>query len=251
MWSSTLGSGLKYALPLGVFLTLLTDVAHAQGLEGIGNVDLVEVWAYGTPPGGARDSIFRGHQVFTDETIETVSNAYVHMTFVDGTTLAIGESTVLILDDFVYDPNASDSFVAEFSGGLYHLISGDIDKETVLIQTPGLAIGLRGTDIVVRVGDDGTSDLAVLGGTATATPTAGGDTIDVNAGQTATGKPGDTTVVITNGLPAFATTDLPTGTTGHRNLGGGTGGGRSGVSGGGSSGGSSSGGSSSGGASSG
>lgn len=216
-------------LPIGACLLTLSGTAHAQGLEGIGNVDLVEVWAYGTPPGGVRDSIFRGHQVFTDETIETVTDAYVHMTFVDGTTLAIGESTVLVLDDFVYDPNAPDSLVADFSGGLYRLISGDIDKETVLIRTPGLAIGLRGTDIVVQVAEDGTTDLAVLDGTATATPTAGGETVDVNAGQTATGKPDDPTVILTNGLPAFATTDLPTGTRGTRNLGGGAGPDRSGV----------------------
>lgn len=239
-------------LSLGACLMALAGTAQAQGPESIGNVDLVEVWAYSTPPGGLRDSIFRGHQVFTDETIETVTDAYVHMTFVDGTTLAIGESTVLVLDSFVYDPNASDSLVADFTGGLYHLISGDIDKETVLIRTPGLAIGLRGTDIVVQVADDGTTDLAVLEGTATATPTAGGETVDVNAGQTATGKPGDPTVVLTNGLPAFATTELPTGTRGTRNLGGGRGDGRSGVSGGGDSGdSSSSGGASSGGSSSG
>ena len=239
------------ALSLGVCLMVLAGTAQAQAQESIGNVDLVEVWAYSTPPGGARDSIFRGHQVFTDETIETVSSAYVHMTFLDGTTLAIGESTVLVLDSFVYDPNASDSLVADFTGGLYHLISGDIESETVLIRTPGLAIGLRGTDIVVQVAEDGKTDLAVLDGIATATPTAGGETVDVNAGQTATGSPGNPTVILTNGLPAFATTDLPRGTRGTRNLGGGTGEGREGVGGDGDSGDSSSGGSSSGGATSG
>lgn len=246
-----MSNSLGRTVSLGACLMVLAGAVEAQGPESIGNVDLVEVWAYSTPPGGARDSIFRGHQVFTDETIETVTNAYVHMTFVDGTTLAIGESTVLVLDSFVYDPNASDSLVADFTGGLYHLISGDIDNESVLIRTPGLAIGLRGTDIVVQVAEDGTTDLAVLEGTATATPTAGGETVDVNAGQTATGSPGIPTVVLTNGLPAFATTDLPTGTRGTRNLGGGAGEGRTGVRGDSDTGDSSSGGSSSGGSSSG
>jgi FecR protein len=198
----------------------MTYAGTAPAAEGIGNVDLVQVWAYGTPPGSGRDAIFRGHAVVASETIETVRNGFVHVTFVDGTTLALGESTVLVLDDFVYDPNASDSMVAEFASGVFHLVSGAIDEENVVLQTPALAIGLRGTEIVVRVDDNGTTDLAVLGGSATARPTAGGDMVIVNAGQTATGSPGDTTIVIVNGLPGFATSGLPSATSGRRNLGG-------------------------------
>ncbi len=210
-----------FASRVAICLAALTIGQSANAVDGIGAVDLVEVWAYGTPPGGERDAIFRGHQVYTDETIETVRGGFVHMTFVDGTTLALGESTMLVLDDFVYDPNAADNMVADFAGGLFHLVSGDIDKGAVLISTPAMAIGLRGTDIVVQVGDDGTTDLAVIDGSVTATPTAGGPAVDVNAGQTVSGSPGDTTLILVNGLPNFATRDLPTATKGRRNLGGG------------------------------
>jgi len=49
------------------------------------------------------------------------------------------------------------------------------------------------------------------------------DMVIVNAGQTATGSPGDTTIVIIDGLPGFATSDLPSATSGRRNLGGASG----------------------------
>ena len=202
-----------------------TGAAHAD--EAIGSVDLVEVWAYGTPPGSERDAVFRGHGVVVQETLETVRSGFLHVTFVDGTSLALGESTTLVLDEFVYDPDATgDSMIAELAGGLFHLVSGDLDNEGVILETPALAIGLRGTDVVVRVAEDGTTDLAVRGGAATATPTAGGDTVVVNTGQTATGSPGDTTVIVVDGLPNFATRDLPTATEGRRNIGGASGGDR-------------------------
>ena len=211
----------KTALALAMGLTTWSGSAGAAG--PIGDVDVVDVWAYGTPPESGREAVFRGHQVVANETLETVRQAYLHVTFVDGTSLALGESTVLVLDEFVYDPNASDSMVAEFANGVFHLISGAIDEDTVRIETPAMAIGLRGTEIVVKVDDDGNTDLAVRGGSATATPNAGGETVIVGAGQTASGSPGGTTIVIVDGLPDFATTELPTGSSGYRNLGGGSG----------------------------
>jgi hypothetical protein len=194
-----------------------------RAADAIGEVDLVQVWAYGTPPQSERGAIFRGHQVVANETLETVKNGLVQVTFIDGTSLALGESTTLVLDTFVYDPDADDSMVAELTNGLFHLVSGDIDHEGVVLETPALAIGLRGTEIVVRVGEDGMTELAVREGTATATPTAGGDMVIVEAGQTASASPGDTEVVLLDGLPGFAVSGLPSGNRGRRNLGGATG----------------------------
>jgi len=212
-----------WRVSLALVMAAVTSETMAQSGGPIGNVDLVEVWAYGTPPGSERDAIFRGHQVVSNETIETVRGGFMHVTFVDGTTLSLGESTTLLLDEIVYDPNATDSMVAAFSSGLFHLVSGDMDEENVLLETPAMAIGLRGTDIVVQVDDAGNTDLAVRDGSATATPTAGGDTVVVNTGQTASGSPGDTTIVVINGLPNFATSGLPTANRGRRNLGGASG----------------------------
>ena len=213
--------------PLVLALSAIGGTGTGHADEAVGNVDLVEVWAYGTPPESERDSVFRGHGVVVQETLETVRSGFLHVTFVDGTTLALGESTILVLDEFVYDPDSTgDSMVAQLASGLFHLVSGDLDNEGVVLETPALAIGLRGTDIVVRVGEDGTTDLAVRGGAATATPTAGGDTVVVNTGQTATGSPGDTTVILVDGLPNFADRDLPTATKGRRNVGGASGGDR-------------------------
>jgi len=217
MMQQTLATALALAAGFLVWST------PADSADPIGDVDFVQVWAYGTPPGSGRDAIFRGHRVVSNETLETVSQASLQVTFVDGTTLALGESTTLVLDEFVFDPNASDSMVAQFANGLFHLVSGAIDEETVRIETPAMAIGLRGTDIVVKVDDEGNTDLAVRSGNATATPTAGGETVVVEAGQTASASPGDNTIILVSGLPSFATTGLPAGGAGFRNLGGGAG----------------------------
>ena len=47
------------------------------------------------------------HAVFRNEAMETVKNGAMRIRFGDATSLRIGSESLVILDDYVYDPTAA------------------------------------------------------------------------------------------------------------------------------------------------
>lgn len=193
-------------LTLAALLVLTATEGRAQE---IGQVEVVRVWAYGTPPGGERGDLFRSNPVHQGETVETVRNGELRVRFADGTTLGMAGDSTIVLDELVYDGGAGDVLAIELSQGFFHFVTGDIAPEAVQISTPAMVIGVRGTDLAISVGEDGSTELGVRDGTATAAPAAGGDTVDVDTGNTATAEPGDTSVDVSPGLSAAAAGAMP------------------------------------------
>ena len=76
--------------------------------------------------------------------------------FLDSTNLAVGPTSRIVLDRFVYegDPNAEKVAVG-LAKGLFRFTTGNLDKKAYTITTPTAAIGVRGTvlDISVRSAD--------------------------------------------------------------------------------------------------
>ena len=67
----------------------------AMAAGEIGNVELIREWAWGTPPEGAKETLYRTDTVETNELVETIVNGALHLQFLDQVTL----------DRFVYDPD--------------------------------------------------------------------------------------------------------------------------------------------------
>lgn len=95
-----------------------------------------------------------GGDIFQNDTVETGPKSSVGMTFIDNATLSLGAQSMLLIDDFIYDPAKSHmSFDARLTRGLMSLISGDIVKaspDSAVVHTPTATIGIRGTRFVVR-----------------------------------------------------------------------------------------------------
>lgn len=226
----------NYLCMMANLAVVLALCGPASAADVIGDVAVVEVWAYGTPPDQARRDLRANMQVYVNERVETVKQAEVLIRFLDGTTLGIGAESSIVLDELVYDPNQVDSMVLSMTQGLFHFVTGDIAPEAVTIMTPAMIIGIRGTDIAVSV-DSTSTELGVRDGNATATPTAGGETVSVGAGETARATVGDRGVSVSLGL-SDATGGAMPGSSGIGSGGfGGGGGGRGGGEGGGSGGG--------------
>jgi len=194
------------------FTAALAFAAGAQA-QTIGEVERLAVWGYGTPPGGSRGDLFRGSPVASGELVETVRGGEMLILFVDGTTLGLGGSSAMVLDELVFDPNSTDVMQIQLTQGFFHFVTGDIDKEAVEIVTPSMVIGVRGTDLAISVGDDGSTELGVRDGTATAAPAADGtpvgDRVDVAAGNTASAAVGDKAVAVSPGLSGAASGAMP------------------------------------------
>ncbi len=175
----------------------------------IGEVELVRVWAYGTAPGGALEDLRRNMCVETDEVVETVRTGELRIVFADGTTLGLGSESTVMLDELVYTGGQNDSLTLEMTNGFFNFVTGDIAKEAVTINTPAMVIGVRGTDLAISIDAEGNTEVGVREGEAEATPTAGGDTVTVPEGSTATASPGDRSVGVSEGLSAGARGGMP------------------------------------------
>ena len=199
MKSRTLFAVLAVALPLS---------SPAFSDDVIGEVEMVNVWAYGTPPDSGRRDLRANQDVHAQELIETVKTGEILIEFEDGTTLGMGSESATVLGELVYDRSVGDSMVLTMSEGFFHFVTGDIAPEAVTILTPAMIIGIRGTDIAVGV-DPSTTELGVRSGTATATSTAGGATVDVGAGQTASASVDRDGVSVSSGLSSAAAGAMP------------------------------------------
>lgn len=86
--------------------------------------------------------------------------------FVDDTKLKVTENSRLVIDEFVYDPKASDAgkLAAKVTMGTVRYASGQIAKKNpqqVALKTPTATIAVRGTDFTMTVDETGES-LVVL-----------------------------------------------------------------------------------------
>lgn len=193
------------AAALVAFMSLVTPAAA----DVIGEVDLVRVWAYGTAPGGEREDLRRNMTVETDEIVETVKTGELRIVFADGTTLGLGSESTVMLDELIYSGGQNDSLTLELTNGFFNFVTGDIAKEAVTINTPAMVIGVRGTDLAISIDAEGNTEVGVREGEAEATPTAGGETVTVPEGSTATASPGDRSVGVSDGLSGAARGGMP------------------------------------------
>jgi hypothetical protein len=94
------------------------------------------------------------------DTIET-KNSTVNISFKDDTKVMIKENSRLLIDDFVFNPNASGGKLGLKIGfGTVRYASGQIahaNPQSVDIQTPTATIGVRGTDFNMVVDEIGRS----------------------------------------------------------------------------------------------
>src|SRR5215472_4999883 len=105
--------------------------------------------------------------VFTGETVKTPA---------DGSTV--------VLDKFVYDQQASavDASIA-FSAGVFRFIGGTASDKAVVLTTPTTTLAIRGTTILINVGNDGSSDIGVVSGSVEVKPCGGGSVVTLSPGQ--------------------------------------------------------------------
>ncbi len=79
-----------------------------------------------------------GTNVFTQERIVTGERGQTQMLFLDESALTIGPNSDMVLDEFVYDPDAqTGSLVINATKGVFRLVGGKISKKNpVLLKTP-------------------------------------------------------------------------------------------------------------------
>ena len=192
----------------------------------VGRVEGVRIYAYGTPPLGERGPLYAYNDVYMNHVVETVAKGAIRIKFKDDTELRMGESSKLVIDQLVYNPEANQHAAAfTLVSGLFRYISGKIDKKAVAIFTPDAVVGIRGTDLQFDIGKSGT-DIFVFKGAIEVVSKRSGQRTVVPAGQgVSIGSTGG--VDRTDSIPFQPDSSLSDRATGHRGPGSGDGGGTS------------------------
>ena len=162
------------------------DIPTAPGEVTVGNSTAVVRTVTGKIQAGKRYLKYQD-DIYRDELIETYQESATELTFLDETVLSLGPETTVVLDRFVYDPDAgSGDFVLSVTKGALRFATGKLSSDSYEIHTPVATIGIRGTVIAVTVGaaEDGERmELSVLEGEAVLHD-CGGNALTLKAGDT-------------------------------------------------------------------
>lgn len=140
-------------LLLAALLTApLATAGVALERTGVGNATKVVKDVFGALDQGADREIDLRDTVYHNEAIKTAIESATILTFRDDTTISLGPSSNITLDDFVYDPDPSASaFVLSTTEGILRFATGALPKGAYSIKTPAATIGVRGTTFAVAV----------------------------------------------------------------------------------------------------
>lgn len=147
---------------IAIVWLLLPPPAEAAN---VGQVDKLINAAFGVPPGMQRAPKNLQDGVVANERLETPKASAIRVRFADETALTMGEDAVVVVDEFVYNPMPrTGKMLVSLSRGAFRFVSGKMKKGGIVIKTPTVTIGVRGTELLIKVGADGRTDISVVQG---------------------------------------------------------------------------------------
>ncbi|WP_431320562.1 FecR family protein [Rhizobium sp. YTU87027] len=149
------------AVVASLFVALFGPM-QAFSAEPVGQATLIRTEVTGeTGPLVVRSPVHR------DERIRTSTSGLGQFIFKDGTKLAVGAGSTVVIDKFVYDDSASVKRLSiKAAKGTFRWISGNSASSAYSIVTPAGTIGVRGTAFDFYVGPNGTTAIVLLNGAA-------------------------------------------------------------------------------------
>ena len=122
--------------------------------------------------GDVSRKIETGSKVFQDEIVVTKEVSGAEIELLDQTKLAVGPSSRVVLDKFIYDANAAPGAISiNMLKGAFRFITGSSNKTAYEIKTPSASMGVRGTVFDVFVADDGETAVLLHEGSIDVCPT--------------------------------------------------------------------------------
>ena len=109
----------------------------------------------------AERALASGDPINAADTVYTGPDSAASMVLRDGTVMVLGANSRMELKNFAFDATTYEGNVAvALMRGTMRMITGLVGKtrhDAVQVNTPTALIGIRGTDFIVEVDDDGAS----------------------------------------------------------------------------------------------
>lgn len=144
--------GVSASLLFALFLISPQSAAAAESIGTIktsnGDAQIVR--------SGKPETAEIGVPVHLNDVVLTGKDGAIGVTFTDSSMFSVGPNTEIVVDKYVFDPNAGNaSFTANMAKGTLQFISGEIAKlspDAVKVNIPTGTIAVRGTRFLVEVG---------------------------------------------------------------------------------------------------
>lgn len=157
-YSRAFRAGPRFVCVAAVLLALIAVPLSADeqsSPDEVGRVTLVIGQALAHNEKGEQRSLKRGDSVYVAETIETSAGGHVHLRFVDEGTVSLRPNSRLSIELYHYDKLQPKNSAIRFNleSGVVRSISGKATQaahDRFRLNTPITAIGVLGTDFVVR-----------------------------------------------------------------------------------------------------
>lgn len=152
---------LRHAVTVVLSVMLLAPLS-SKAAEKVGQAVLIN-----TEVTGAGGPLAVDDPVHRDEQIRTSLSGLGQFTFRDGTKLAVGAGSSVVIDKFVFDDSGSvKKLTIKAAKGTFRWVSGNSNSSAYQIVTPAGTIGVRGTVFDFYVGANGTTAVVLLSGAA-------------------------------------------------------------------------------------
>jgi FecR protein len=139
------------------FLGALLAAASASAQQ-VGTATAVNPLSESTPPGGATAPLVVGAHIVHKERVHTTPAGTVQLLFTDKSSMSIAPNTDIVIDEYVYDPNAQNGhMLVSLTKGALRFVGGQLSHQgAATITTSAANIGIRGGTATIIQGPNGT-----------------------------------------------------------------------------------------------
>jgi hypothetical protein len=133
--------------------------------QQVGTATAVNPLSESTPPGGATAPLVVGAHIVHNERIHTTPAGTAQLLFTDKSSMSIAPNTDIVIDEYVYDPNAnSGHMLVSLTKGALRFVGGQLSHQgEATITTSAANIGIRGGTVTVIQGPNGVKVVNVAG----------------------------------------------------------------------------------------
>src|ERR1700681_4775832 len=141
-----------------VALTSALFAAAPAAAQQVGTATAVNPLSESTPPGGATAPLMVGAHIVHKERVHTTPAGTVQLLFTDKSSMSIAPNTDIVIDEYVYDPNAQNGhMLVSLTKGAMRFVGGQLSHEgEATITTSAATIGIRGGTATIIQGPNGT-----------------------------------------------------------------------------------------------
>lgn len=126
----------------------------ALALSHVGEITLV-VGQFEVQRSAVSSQLAKGDAILEGDVIKTMANGHVHIRFIDGALVSVRPNSVFTIHEFRFNPDQPQDSAVRFTleRGQVRAISGQATQEAkdrFRLNTPLVAIGIKGTDFITQ-----------------------------------------------------------------------------------------------------